>query len=62
MQSLTERQARYRAIKKERAKGKTNAEIGRLFGLTRQRVNTILKNGEPRPNGRPPKQQEHTTA
>lgn len=61
MQSLEQRTARYRAMKKERSKGKTNAEIGREFGLTRQRVNTILKNGEPRPNGRPNKQQEHTS-
>jgi DNA-binding CsgD family transcriptional regulator len=61
MQTLTERKRRYEAIRRERALGKTNAEIGRIFGLTRQRVNTILRNGPPRPNGRPSKQQQGTS-
>lgn len=45
-------------MQRARDEGKTNAEIGRAFGLTRQRVNTILKQGPPRPNGRPKKEQQ----
>jgi DNA-directed RNA polymerase sigma subunit (sigma70/sigma32) len=59
MQTLDKRRDRYLAMQRARDEGKTNAQIGQSFGLTRQRVHTILNNGVPRPNGRPKKETQH---
>lgn len=62
MQTLDERLARFHAMNEARNAGKSYTDIAAMFGLTRQRVNTILSNGEPRPVGRPRKRKKQEKA